>query len=302
MLRMLLLAQEAAGDAAAAANGGNGGGMDLSATALKDLVTKLATDFGPKVVGVIVILFIAWIIAGWAGRITRKAMNKAKIDLTLTKFASKTIRWIILLFAILGCLGMFGVNVTSFAAIIGAAGLAVGLAFQGSLGNLAAGIMLLIFRPFKVGDVVSVAGQTGKIEEIDLFTTAMDTPDNRRIIIPNGTIFGATIENISHHSTRRVAVAVGTDYAADIDKTREVLLEAAKRVPGILTDPAPAVVLAELGGSSVDWSVRVWCNAADFFPVSDALTREVKYALDNAGIGIPFPQMDVHMDQVAAAG
>ncbi len=236
--------------------------------------------------------------AGIIGRISGKAMQKAKVDLTLSRFASKSIRWAILLFALIGCLGYFGINVTSFAAIIGAAGLAIGLAFQGSLSNVAAGVMLLIFRPFRVDQVVSVAGNTGKVFEIELFTTTIDTPDNRRIIIPNSAVFGAVIENVTFHPKRRVEVAVGVEYSADIDRTREVLTEAAHRVPGILTEDKPAIVLAELGASSVDWVVRVWCPTADFFAVKEALTREVKYALDNAGIGIPFPQMDVHLDKL----
>jgi small conductance mechanosensitive channel len=196
--------------------------------------------------------------------------------------------------------------VTGFAAVIGASALAVGLAFQGSLSNFAAGVMLLVFRPFKVGDVVNVAGQTGKIDEIGLFTTTMDTADNRRLILPNGSVFGAVIENISYHDTRRLDVAVGSEYPADLDRTREVLLRAARSLPTVLADPEPAAVLLELGDSSINWSVRVWVNAADYWPTRDALTRAVKLALDEAGIGIPFPQMDVHLDApvagAAAAG
>ncbi len=269
---------------------------------LKQVIDSLGLqDFLMKVMGVIVLLFVAWVAAGWLGRLARKAMLKARLDETLTKFFSKFIRWAVLILALLACLGVFGVETTSFAAVIGAAGLAIGLAFQGTLGNFAAGIMLLMFRPFKVGDIVNVAGQTGKVDEIELFTTTIDTPDNRRIIIPNGSVFGSVIENISHHSTRRVDVAVGSDYSADLDATRDILTRVATNVSGRLDDPEPAVVLLELGGSSIDWSVRVWCNSADFWGVKQALTRDVKNALDQAGIGIPFPQMDVHMDQTAAS-
>ncbi|MEE2705911.1 MAG: mechanosensitive ion channel domain-containing protein [Planctomycetota bacterium] len=269
---------------------------------LKQVIDSLGLqDFLMKVMGVIVLLFVAWVAAGWLGRLARKAMLKARLDETLTKFFSKFIRWAVLILALLACLGVFGVETTSFAAVIGAAGLAIGLAFQGTLGNFAAGIMLLMFRPFKVGDIVNVAGQTGKVDEIELFTTTIDTPDNRRIIIPNGSVFGSVIENISHHSTRRVDVAVGSDYSADLDATRDILTRVATNLSGRLDDPEPAVVLLELGGSSIDWSVRVWCNSADFWGVKQALTRDVKNALDQAGIGIPFPQMDVHMDQTAAS-
>ncbi len=258
--------------------------------------TEMITSYSLKVIGVIVIMLIAWIVASWASRTATKGLKKASIDLTLSKFIAKMIRWAILLMAVLGCLGLFGVDVTSFAVVLGAAGFAIGMAFQGSLSNFAAGVMLLVFRPFKVGDVVRVAGESGKVNEIELFTTTLDTPDNRRLILPNSTIFGAVIENISHHTTRRVDVSVGTDYTADLDHTREILNKAAYSVEGILKDPEPVIFLSELGGSSIDWSVRVWSNAADYWAIKEALTRAVKIELDNANIGIPYPQMDVHLD------
>jgi small conductance mechanosensitive channel len=182
-------------------------------------------------------------------------MAKAQIDETLTRFVGHLVRWLVILLAVLACLGVFGVQTTSFAAVIGAAGLAVGLAFQGTLSNFAAGVMLLVFRPFSVGDVVNAAGVLGKVQAIELFTVAIDTFDNRRIIIPNSSVFGSTIENVSYHPIRRADVDVGTDYTADIDQTRELLLAAAKSVEGGLEDPAPDVFLAGLGASSVDWSV-----------------------------------------------
>jgi len=281
------LAQEAAGGVNPA------GSIDLQH--YWEQIAPLITQYGVKVIGVLVFLFIAWIFAGWVRRLTLRAMEKAKIDLTLRRFISNTLRWVVLLLAGVACLGAFGIETTSFAALIAAIGFAIGMAFQGTLSNLAAGVMLLVFRPFKIGDVVSVAGVTGKVNEIELFTTTMDTADNRRIIIPNGAIFGSTIENFSHHSTRRVEVVVGTDYAADLDRVREVLINAASGLDDILADPAPGVVLSELGGSSVDWSVRVWVNAQDYWGVREALTRAVKMALDEANIGIPYPQMEVHM-------
>ncbi len=260
---------------------------------------EMFTPYAIKAIGALVLLLLAWIVAGWVRRLVERGLKKANFDLTLTRFFSNMARWVVLIMAILGILGVFGVQTASFAALIAAGGLAVGLAFQGTLSNFAAGVMLLVFRPFKVGDVVSVAGVTGKVDEIGLFTTTADTPDNRRIILPNGSVFGATIENISFHATRRVDVAVGTDYGADLDQTRSILLEAAKRVPNVLGDPAPAIVLVALGDSSISWAVRVWVDSANYWPVMDALTREVKVALDEAGIGIPFPQLDVHLDKVA---
>lgn len=263
---------------------------------LSEETWALITQYTTRAVGVLILLFVAWLVAGWVAAIVRRACEKAKIDLTLSKFFAKAARWSILILALLACLGVFGVNTTSFAAVLAAAGLAVGLALQGSLSNFAAGVMLLIFRPFKVGDVVSVSGQTGKVNEIELFTTTLDTPDNRRLILPNSAVFGSTIENITYHDTRRVEVVVGVDYSADIDTTRSVLTEAATGVPNRLDDPAPVVVLGELGASSVDWKIRIWCRTADFWSVKEAATRAVKMALDRAGITIPFPQMDVHVD------
>ncbi len=263
-------------------------------------LTKAAIEFGkeyiPPIAGVIVLLIVANSISKWAGRTVVKNLERSNFDATLTRFFGNMTRQLIMIVALLACLGVFGVETTSFAALIGAGGLAVGLAFQGSLSNFAAGVMLLIFRPFKVDDVVTAAGITGKIVEIGLFTTQVNTPDNRRFILPNGAIFGSTIENITFHPVRRVDVAVGVDYSADIDKTREVLTAALAQVEGKLDDPAPAVVLTGLGASSVDWVVRCWANTPDFFAVKESATRAVKYALDNAGIGIPYPQMDVHLD------
>ena len=266
-----------------------------------DGLGPLVVEYATNALGAIVLLCAAWIVAGFAAQSVARGLRKTDFDETLTRFFAKAVRWLILLLAVLMCLSIFGVETTSFAAVIGAAGLAIGLAFQGTLGNFASGVMLLIFRPFKVGDVVSVAGQTGKIYAIELFTTTLDTPDNRRIIIPNGQVFGSVIENISHHSTRRVDVTVGVGYGADLDQTRDVLQQAIGTIDRGLADPEPAVVLLELGASSVDWAVRVWVDAGDYWDVKQQLTRAVKIALDGAGIDIPYPQMDVHLDSPAGA-
>ena len=263
-------------------------------------VTPELVAFAARAAWVLVLLFIAWLVAGWLQRVVIRATHRARLDATLAKFLARFVRWLVLLLAVLACLGVFGVETTSFAAVIGSVGLAVGLAFQGTLSNFAAGVMLLVFRPFKVGDLINAAGELGTVDEIELFTTTLDTPDNRRFIIPNSKIFGATIENVSYHSRRRADIAVGVAYDADIDRTREVLLAAVETVPDVLSDPAPAVVLLDLGASSVDWSVRVWAPAAKFGDVKQATIRAVKRALDDDAIGIPFPQMDVHFDQPAA--
>lgn len=257
---------------------------------------ELLTTNGIKIIGVLALFIIGLIVAKWMSRLTAKGLEARKFDTTLTKFFANMVRYVVLTLVILMCLGAFGADVTSFAAIFVAAGFAVGLALQGSLSNFAAGVMLLAFRPYKVGDVVSVAGVTAKVDEIQLFTTTLDTPDNRRIIAPNSQIFGAVIENITFHSERRVDVNVGVEYSADIDQTREVLNKAAASVEGQVREHQ--VVLAGLGASSVDWQVRIWSPTADFFAIKEATTRAVKKALDEAGIGIPFPQMDVHLDKI----
>ncbi len=261
------------------------------------MVLPWAEKFGVGVVQVLLLLLLAWFAAGWTRRIIERSLTRVNFDVTLTRFFASLSRWLVLLVAMLGCLSIFGVETTSVAAVIGAAGLAVGLAFQGALSNFAAGIMLLVFRPFKVGDCVTIAGQTGKIDSIELFTSALDTFDNRRFVIPNSAIFGTVIENTTHHPIRRAEVAVGVDYAADIDRTRLVLTSAAFQVPGRLEDPAPAVVLVDLGASAVNWSVRVWARTSEFGDVKQAMIRSVKLALDEAKISIPYPQMDVHLDR-----
>ena len=213
---------------------------------------------------VLILLFLAWTISAWLSSFVARGLRRVKFDETLTRFISKLVRWVILLLVGLMCLSYFGVETTSFAAVIGAAGLAIGLAFQGTLSNFAAGAMLLIFRPYKVGDVVNVAGSLGKVYEIALFTTAIDTFDNRRFIIPNSQISDAVIENITYHSVRRIEIAVGTAYDADIDATREALEKASNSVDLCVSDPEPAVVLTGLGASSVDWSVRAWATNDSF--------------------------------------
>lgn len=263
-------------------------------------VWDLLVRYLPPIVGVLLFLIVAYVLSAWAGRLVRKACGRAKVEATLAKFIGSVARWALMVLALIACLGVFGVETTSFAAVIGATALAIGLAFQGSLSNVAAGVMLLTFRPFKVDDVILVGGTLGKVENISLFNTELDTFDNRRIIVPNGSIFGSTVENLTHHATRRADVAVGVEYGADLDRTREVLLAAATGLPGRLDDPEPQVMLLDLGDSSVNWSVRVWAKTEDYWTVREALTRAVKVALDEASLGIPFPQMDVHLDRTAA--
>ena len=263
-----------------------------------DLValSERAVAMSIRVAGALLFLAVAWMVGAWCRRCVRKALTKTHVDETLSIFLANAARWTVLLLAVLAALGMFGIQTTSFAAVIGAAGLAIGLAFQGTLSNIASGIMLLVFRPFTVDDFINAGGVNGRVVEIGLFTTTFDTLDNRRIFVPNSLIFGGTIENDTYHDVRRVDVAVGTDYGADLDEVRAVLERAIGNVDGVLEDPEPFVYLLQLGGSSIDWSVRAWCSTEAYWEPREALTRAVKIELDKAGIGIPCPQMDVHLD------
>ncbi len=261
-----------------------------------DLGMQLTGTYAPRIVGGILAILLAFIVANWAKRAVNGQLTRRKFDPTLTRFFAGLTRTLILIGSALAILGIFGVQTTAFAAVLGAAGLAVGLAFQGTLGNFAAGVMLLVFRPFKVGDVVEVAGHIGVVFEVGIFMTELDTPDGRHTVMPNGKIFGDTIVNLSHNDTRRVDVKVGATYGADLDATRKALEAAIPNIPGALEDPPPQIFLSDLGDSSVNWHLRVWANTADYWDVLQAATRATKMALDEAGIGIPFPQMDVHVD------
>ena len=251
----------------------------------------------------IIILVVAVVVGKILANLVRSAITRARVDETLSRFFGRLIFYIVLIVGIMFALGKFGIEVTSFAVILAAAGFAIGMALSGTLSNFASGIMLLIFRPFKVGDVVNAAGITAKVVEIELFTTIFDTPDNRRIIVPNSQIYGGTIENITFHGERRCDVNVGVEYAADIDQTRQILAKAAESLNESMVQGdgrGYQIYLLELGDSSVNWVVRFWTRAADFWAVREQLTRAVKAHLDEAGIGIPFPQMDVHLDRAGA--
>ena len=229
-------------------------------------------------------------------------MVTKRVDKTLGTFLTKAIRnMVLLVVAMVALQTTTGTDLSAFAAILAAAGFAVGMALQGTLGNFAAGIMLLMFRPFKIDDYIVVADTQGTVEEIDLFTTRLNTLDNRHVIIPNGEIFGAKLENYTRNAVRRVDVNVGAAYSADLDSTREALNQAVAAVVADLAHngqtgaPMPQIVLQGLGASSVDWQLRVWCNPELYWTVHEKLTYAAKNNLDAANIGIPFPQMDVHV-------
>lgn len=259
---------------------------------LLDFNTSAIQEFSVNLIGVILLLIAGYIVARILRSLSFKALTKGKLDQTLALFVSKSIFWLIFLFILLACLSIFGIQTTSVAAVIGAGGLAIGLAFQGTLSNFAAGVMLAIFHPFKVNNFITVDGKTGTVNIIDLFTTTLTTPDNRVIIIPNSKIFGATIEIVDANPTRRIAVAVETSYDDDLEATREAL-EKATKVEGSLEEPAAAVVLSELGESGIEWSVRTWSNTKDFWTVRGRLVANIKKELDNAKIEIPFRQIVV---------
>lgn len=253
---------------------------------------------GPRVLLALLLLLVGWIAAGWTRRLMLNAFGRAHLDLTLSKFLGNLVKWAIIAFALVACLGTFGVNTTSFAALIAAAGLAVGLALQGNLSNLASGVLLLIFRPFKIGDAVIVAGQTGVVDGIDLFTTNLDTADNRRIIVPNGAIFSGVIENQTRHPTRQVLVNVQVSGAAGIDAAQGLLLGAARRVLsmhiGANAEPAPSVALAEITPTTT-FAVGLWCATPAYLAVRQALLREIKAAVDANDLAPAAPAMNIHV-------
>ena len=244
------------------------------------------------------VVFVGYLVAKYLSRIVSGPICK-KVDETLGRFVGKAIFYSIMAGVVGAVLSKMGAPLGGLAAMLAAAGFAVGLAFQGTLSNFASGVLMLVFRPFKVGDFVNAAGVSGTVNEIDLFTTTLDTPDNRRIIVPNGQIAGGTIENVSFNAHRRVEVVVGVDYDADLDLTRGALEAAVaglsdRMIPG--DKRGSAVVLAELGDSAVVWKVRMWVNSGDFWSTHEALTASVKRQLDAASIGIPYPQLDIHVD------
>jgi small conductance mechanosensitive channel len=256
------------------------------------------TDYALNILAFVAILVAGRFIASWVRNLIRSGLDRPSFDKTLVKFAGNFSYYAIFVLALLAALNTLGVQTASFVAVLAAAGFAIGLALQGTLANFAAGIMLLIFRPFNVGDYVEVGGETGFVRDIQLFFTKLDTRENRLIVIPNGDIFGSTIENIFAYDVVRVDCDVGTDYPADIDETREVLLRAARTVDDRVDDKGVKAALTGLGDSAISWQVRIWAEPDDYFRLKQELTRAVKYELDAAGIGIPYPQMDVHMDKL----
>jgi len=267
---------------------------------IQQVYTVLAT-YGLNVVGALVIIIVGFIAAGWARKTVERAFSRSKrADPTLTRFFGSLVRYAIIAFVIIAALQQFGVEATSLVAVFGAAGLAIGLALQGTLSNVAAGVMLLMFRPFKIGDFVDVGGKAGTVKEVGLFTTEMATGDNVKVIIPNGQIWGQAIMNYSANPTRRVDLVMGIDYADNIDTAMATINRVIGEESRAMSDPEPVVVVGELADSSVNIIVRVWCNAGDYWGMRWDLTKKLKEQLEADGCSIPFPQRAVHTVQAAA--
>lgn len=255
----------------------------------------LATVWGPKLIAALLILIVGkWLSSRVSGGV-RAAMKRSKIDDTLTDFAANFAQYAVLLLIGLGMLQFIGIEMTSVVAILGAAGFAVGLALQGTLSNFSAGVMLLLFRPYNVGDVIEANGVVGAVRSLGIFSTTLVPPDNVVITVPNGSIFGSVIKNLTSESQRRVDVGIGVAYDSDLDASRAALEGALKEIPGVLAEPAPAAYLIELGGSSMDFQMRAWCAPADYWAVREMMLQRGKEALDAAGISIPFPNLELHV-------
>ncbi len=259
-------------------------------------LTELLSTWGLRVVGALALLVVGALVAKGVRRSVRRALERMpRLDPTLIPFLSGMVYYLILTFVGVACLGLFGIQTTSLIAVLGAAGLAVGLALQGTLTNFASGVMLLLFRPFRMGDFVEVAGVAGAVAEIGLFSTTLNTPDNVRIIVPNSAVYGAIIKNYAANETRRLDMVVGVSYDDDLGVALETLERVVKGDPRVLADPAPTIAVSELADSSVNFVVRPWCRKEDYWPLRFHLTRSLKEELEKAGCSIPYPQHDVHL-------
>ncbi|MEM6994053.1 MAG: mechanosensitive ion channel family protein [Myxococcota bacterium] len=264
---------------------------------MTDIFPASLQPYAPLIVGAakaILIFAMGWVVSRWTATLTLGALRRRKIDEAVARFMSSLAQYAVLAATVVAALSAVGVQTTSVVAIIGAAGLAVGLALQGTLGHFASGVMLLVFRPFTVADVITAGGHTGKVEEIGLFATTLLTPDNLRITIPNGAVTGGSITNITVMGTRRIAIDVGIAYGEDPDHASKTILAAVSKVEGVLVDPEPAVALASFGASSVDLKVFVWAQSAAFLAVAHDCRVAIYGALNDAKIEIPYNQLVVH--------
>ncbi|MEO0807089.1 MAG: mechanosensitive ion channel domain-containing protein [Cyanobacteria bacterium J06643_4] len=258
-------------------------------------VQPVLIDFAIRLGIAIAILIGGRCFVGFAKRLLKRTLTKAQVEPTLTVFACNILFYGLMAFVVLAALSQLGIETTSLVAVLGAAGLAVGLALQGSLSNFAAGILIVIFQPFHVGDVIETSSHTGSVADIQLFTTALTTGDNRKVVVPNSQLTENSLVNYSALGQRRIDLIASVDYTADIDRVKAILLEVLGSDERILSDPEPTVGLLEMGESSLDFAVRPWVLTADYWPVRFAMQEGIKKRLDAESIAIPFPQRDVHL-------
>ena len=268
--------------------------------ALVEQAPEFLMTYGLKALAAIVIFLIGKYFSGVAKRITTKLLTSRKVDATVVSFVANLAWMLVFVFTIVATLGQVGVQTASLVAVIGAAGLAVGLALQGSLSNFASGVLMVLFRPCRVGDFIEAAGVAGVVDEITIFSTRLRTGDNKVIIAPNSSIMNGTITNYSALEKRRIDLIIGVSYTADIAKTKKVLADILDNNPLVLKDPTYTIGLAELADSSINFVVRPWVKTSDYWPVRFELLEQIKNALDAAEIEIPFPQMDLHVKEVPA--
>ncbi|MEM7542392.1 MAG: mechanosensitive ion channel domain-containing protein [Pseudomonadota bacterium] len=261
--------------------------------------SELIMTFIQNLVVAAVIFFVGRMAAGWVAGLCRRMMETRGADPILVSFLGSTIHFGVLAFVVIAALGQLGIQTTSVVAILGAAGLAIALAFQGSLSNLAAGALLVTFRPFKVGDFIEAGGTTGIVEEIQMFTTQIRTGDNKTVIVPNAGVASGNIVNYSTKPTRRIDLVFGVGYEADLDKVRSNIEAVLSDDERVLKDPEPTIGIVELGDNSVNFAVRPWVKSEDYWPTYFALQENMKKRFDSEGISIPYPQREVHLHQVA---
>ena len=250
--------------------------------------------------GIALAIFIVgrWI-SRWLTSVVRKLMTKSDMDVMLINFVGNLVYTVLILVVVMATLDQLGIKTTSLLAVFGAAGLAIGLALKDSLSNFSSGVMIILFRPFKVGDFIEAGGATGVVEEVRMFATILRSGDNRQIIVPNGQIYSGTITNFSAKATRRVDLVFGIGYGDDIAKAKKIIDDIMQQDERILSDPAPGIALGELADSSVNFNVRPWVKSEDYWPVRSDLLEKIKLAFDANGISIPYPQQDVYMHNVA---
>lgn len=261
---------------------------------VSDQLMVFITTYGLKIIGAVIILILGRVGAGIGRRIITRVLEKAKTEPSIISFVGSLVYILILTVTVLAALAKFGIQTASFIAVLGAAAFAVGFALQGSLANFSAGVLILILRPFKVGDVIEGAGVLGTVKTIQLFTTELATPDNIKILVPNGKLFGDIIKNITGYDTRRVDMVFGIGYSSEIQKAYDVMMGLIQEDSRILSEPAPMISVSELADSSVNFVVRPWVKKEDYWGVKFDLTRKIKEAFDANGIEIPFPQRVVH--------